>query len=188
MARSNKRPTCWKGRAVTAGRSSCRMADSCSSPWDLLTSVLCISAPRPTRTCNEYPIENPATGSCRPLMCCSHAKGLCGRAGWAAIPPLSRESWSLLPRRFSCPQDSSATARSPRQQPGPSPTARRPAKRSLSGSIELAVLSVALDRRTMAKRLCISCRVMGAPLRSRARSRGTRTSGSSIPNGAHPAD
>ena len=61
----------------------------------------CVSRdPWPTRPCNEYRIENPATGSCRPLTCCSPGKARCGHGASAAISRRSRASWCRLPRRF----------------------------------------------------------------------------------------
>ena len=46
--------------------------------WDRPTSEGCIADPRPTRTWNEYRIENPVTGSCRLRTCCSPGKARCG--------------------------------------------------------------------------------------------------------------
>ena len=103
VAPSRKPPGCCQARTVTGGRNFYRMAGgSCSSPWDRLTFVVCISAPRTARKCNGYRIENQATGSCRLLTCCSRGWRVVGTSTAAAIPQLSRESWYLLPRRFSC--------------------------------------------------------------------------------------
>ena len=130
-----------KGRPVIAGRSSCRMAGgSCSSPWEppdvrgvYLGSTADANVQRVSDRESGYRFMPPA-----------HV--LFARQGALWARRLSRDSTTLEGElRAGCPEGSgvtrgfSATARSPRHRPGPSPTARRPAKRSSSGSIGLAV-------------------------------------------------